>query len=186
MFKTAYAITMKHEGGYSNHPNDRGGETFMGIARTYHPNWHGWSIIDTYAHKNEASADPRLNTLVEKFYYEKYYSSSRLNLDVIETLLPETSIELFDIAVNMGVRTAAKFLQRGVNLLNRDEKNYQNLKVDGFIGSKTVLVIDKYIKNDMLMKKLIILLKAKFYIDIAEKNETQEEFIRGWINRINL
>jgi rhodanese-related sulfurtransferase len=38
----------------------------------------------------------------------------------------------------------------------------------------------------MLMKKLIILLKAKFYIDIAEKNETQEEFIRGWINRINL
>lgn len=31
-FDKVYQATMSHEGLYSNHPNDRGGETYMGLV----------------------------------------------------------------------------------------------------------------------------------------------------------
>jgi lysozyme family protein len=50
-FKTAYALTMGHEGIYSNNPKDRGGETYKGIARKFHPSWEGWKAIDRMKNK---------------------------------------------------------------------------------------------------------------------------------------
>ena len=47
-FRTAYYLTMGHEGGYNNDPDDVGGETYKGIARNYHASWEGWKIVDMY------------------------------------------------------------------------------------------------------------------------------------------
>ena len=38
-FSEAFTQTAAHEGGYSNDPLDRGGETYRGIARVHHPDW---------------------------------------------------------------------------------------------------------------------------------------------------
>ncbi len=38
--------TLAHEGGYANHPSDKGGETYRGITRKHNPNWEGWAFID--------------------------------------------------------------------------------------------------------------------------------------------
>jgi len=189
MFEEAFKITMKNEGFYSFSANDRGGETFRGIARNFHPEWAGWDIIDSLKENNLLSDIPDhenfiLDVLTKKFYREKYWLNRRVNLGVISQKHPKVAIELFDIAVNMGVLRAAQFVQRTVNILNKDEKLGNNLKVDGWVGAKTISEIDKYRESYLL--KLIILLKAKHYIDIVESNETQEKFIRGWINRINL
>lgn len=35
-----------HEGGYANHPADKGGETYRGISRKANPDWVGWKYID--------------------------------------------------------------------------------------------------------------------------------------------
>jgi lysozyme family protein len=89
----------------------------------------------------------------------------------------------------MGVNTASTFLQRALNILNRDEKNYKDLKVDGFIGKKTFKVLDIYSKmrrSDYYIFKLVCLLKGKYYIDIVENNDSQEVFIRGWLKRVHL
>lgn len=45
-FLKSYDILIKHEGGYVNDPDDKGGETYKGIARKFNPDWKGWKIID--------------------------------------------------------------------------------------------------------------------------------------------
>lgn len=48
-FQRSFSKTSVFEGGYANNPNDKGGETYRGIARNHHPKWAGWKIIDTYS-----------------------------------------------------------------------------------------------------------------------------------------
>ncbi|HJW81700.1 MAG TPA: glycosyl hydrolase 108 family protein [Acidiferrobacterales bacterium] len=45
-FKEAFELTLAHEGGYVKDPDDRGGETYKGIARRYNPGWPGWARIN--------------------------------------------------------------------------------------------------------------------------------------------
>ena len=186
MYKQAFSATMGHEGGYSNHVSDTGGETFMGISRKYNPDWNGWSIVDNYIYKEKLNDNTKLISYVRDFYEKSYWNTPKLNLERLSEQYPQVACELFDVAVNMGTTRAARFLQRALNILNRDEKNYDDLQVDGFCGNVTFNIIDKYSGSEMYLRKMIILLKAKFYIDLVERNETQEVFIRGWINRINL
>lgn len=189
-FKKAYDITMKLEGGYSNHSSDRGGETYKGISRVFHKNWLGWVIVDSYTNKQNLQKDINLQKEVKSFYKKNYWD--KVNLDIISNYLPECSLELFDIAVNMGSNKAGNILQRALNILNRNEKLYSDLETDGIVGNKTINSIDKYIsyvrehEPEALLLKLISLLKAKHYIDIVEANKTQEVFIRGWLKRIKI
>ena len=78
-FLDIYRIVMEYEGGYVNHPNDPGGETYKGISRRAHPNWKGWQLID--------QKKPVPEQLVQEFYYNNYWlrlrsedrKSTRLN-----------------------------------------------------------------------------------------------------------
>jgi len=45
-FLTAYEVTMQAEGGYVNDPQDPGGETYKGVARSRNPKWPGWVDIE--------------------------------------------------------------------------------------------------------------------------------------------
>ena len=45
-FSQAHAPVAVWEGGYANHPNDRGGETLCGIARRCHPGLVLWKLVD--------------------------------------------------------------------------------------------------------------------------------------------
>ena len=193
MFRKAFEKTLIHEGIYSNHPNDSGGETFRGITKRHHPDWEGWLIVDEIRLKNVENFEEILKKnyhlllLAEKFYYDNYWNTSNLNLDKIGEIFPNTACQLFDIAVNMGPNTAGKILQRAINILNRDEKNYKNITVDGIIGPKTLdILTNEFQIERAYLPKLIILLRAKRYIDIVENNESQEVFIRGWLNRVSL
>jgi lysozyme family protein len=186
MFQSAFDNTMKYEGGYSNHPHDRGGETFRGIARNFHPTWKGWAIVDEYQNKYSQAMllDIRLDRYTKEFYKTKYWD--KFKGDKFPEKASSTAAELFDISVNMGTRTAGKFLQRALNILNRDERNYGDLLVDGIVGSKTIGVINKYVHDDTELRTIIVYMKAARYIQIAEANTSQEIFIRGWLNRIEL
>jgi len=66
-FNDAYEKTILNEGGYKLHnvPDDRGGQTYAGIARRYHPNWPGWRYIDSNDLDN-----PELTKQVRAFYKE--------------------------------------------------------------------------------------------------------------------
>ena len=68
-FNESFDIVIKHEGLYSNHAKDKGGETFMGISRVYHPEWDGWEIVDNASfHENKGVL---LNSV--KYFYKTNY-----------------------------------------------------------------------------------------------------------------
>src|SRR3990172_10242116 len=102
--------TSAHEGGYVNNPDDRGGETYRGIARKRQPEWEGWPIIDRLKQESDFPAnlgyDPELPNLVVKFYHDNFWVT--IGGDAIQQ--QEIADELYDTGVNMGPGVAVKIL----------------------------------------------------------------------------
>ena len=181
-FKKSFDEIIKFEGEYSNDPDDLGGETFMGISRIHHPDWAGWGIL-----KNEKIDKNSflLVDLVKNFYKTNYWN--RFLGDNIPGMAQEIATELFDISINMGVHTAVKMIQEGLNILNRNQKDYNDLFIDGVFGEKTLLTLilhlDKEKGDPKTLKRILNALQASKYLSIVRRNPTQEKFIRGWIRR---
>ena len=58
-FNIAFNKVVFHEGGYVNDPEDRGGETYMGISRRAHPSSNIWYHIDKVTKKYSFSFHSR-------------------------------------------------------------------------------------------------------------------------------
>jgi len=191
-FEKAFKDLIHVEGGYVNHPNDPGKETYKGVSRVYHPNWLGWSIIDK--HKPHSlfprilEIDDSLKNLVKNFYKIEYWDSV-LGDKVSEIESPIAS-ELFDTAVNMGPERAVIFLQRALNVLNTKNTTvlYNDVSKDGDLGPITLEALQKCCENNRGYSLLIYMnvLQGARYIENAEKNRKKEVFIAGWAQRINL
>lgn len=187
-FNRAYDTLLKHEGGYSNHSSDRGGETYKGIARNFERDWNGWKIIDSYKSKpgfpNNLDQDQELDLRCREIYKVKYWDVNRID----EMMIYPLKYEVFEIGVNMGVGTAGKLLQESLNLLNKQEKLYPNLTIDGKIGPATIRTVQALLNNEsgITLVNLINILQGERYINICRNNESQEVFLRGWLNRIDI
>jgi len=185
-FSEAYKITSAHEGGYVNDPVDRGGETYRGISRVYHPDWRGWKRIDKQRRKagfpGSLAADRTLQANVKAFYKQAYWD--RFQGDVIAD--QAVANELYDTAVNMGVRRAVRFLQSSLNLLNRNQRDYDDLIVDGWFGDKSLVALKVLLRKDRrsdALVKMMNIQQGARYVDIMARDASQERFARGWIKR---
>ena len=89
-FDEALKFVLKWEGGYSNDPNDPGGETKYGISKRSYP-----------------ELDIRKLTLkqAKEIYYQNYWLKSGC-----DKLPFPFNIVVFDTSVNMGRRRAMEFL----------------------------------------------------------------------------
>lgn len=160
------------EGGYVNDPSDSGGETKYGITAAV-------------ARKNGFTGEMKDFPYSKAFeIYEKRYWSS-LRLDEIIKMNGPLAMELFDTAVNMGVGRSGSFLQRCLNVLNNEGKDYADLSVDGVVGAKTLTALTVYRdkRRDEGMKILVDMLnclQGAFYVTLAEKRQKDERFIYGW------
>ncbi|MFN9539664.1 MAG: glycoside hydrolase family 108 protein [Planctomycetota bacterium] len=191
-FEIAFDETMLHEGGYVDDPDDRGGETYRGVARKFHPAGTGWKIVDELKReKPDSFADlldqkQELQTLVASFYREQFWRPIRGEQLSDQAL----ANELFDTAVNQGVGTAIRFWQEALNLLNRNAKDYPEIEVDGVAGERTLATTNQFLQrnrgqSDRLLKVLNLQQGAR-YLEIARKNPVQRKFLHGWLNRIRL
>lgn len=189
VFQKAMSFTLDIEKGYSNNPNDKGGETYCGIARKYHPSWEGWQIIDDikeeYANTGafpERALQERAYPKVIPFYRDNFWKP--LMLDKVHLI--NIAIKIFDMGVNLGVPRAASIVQACLNVMNYG-LNYE-LKVDNIIGNMTVNLINQMTKEDNgeLLLKLLTIQQGYIYMKIASNNPSQEEFIGGWINRLHM
>ena len=96
-FDRAFIELLGHEGGYSNNPNDPGGET-------------NWGITVAVARENGyVSSMKDMDQSVAKTIYAKKYW-----LPVFDDLPYEVAFQVFDAAVNSGVGQAVRWLQRAV------------------------------------------------------------------------
>jgi|WetSurSiteA1Bulk_404760.scaffolds.fasta_scaffold00918_12 lysozyme family protein len=186
-FYQAYAKTMKFEGGYVNDPNDAGGETYKGISRRYNPSWEGWAIIDNYRETDGnfpkcLDMDSGLQTSVKMFYKQQYWDRNLLD----EFNDQELAEEMFDTGVNMGISRAAKFLQEGMNYLNKNGELYSDVDVDGKIGDDTMAGLAFLEQNGDIpvLYKIINILQGMHYLNYMNNSPNQERYARGWLSRV--
>jgi lysozyme family protein len=186
-FEDALARTLGHEGGYSNDPDDKGGETFRGISRVNWPNWPGWGYIDQMREHGFKAKDIEANgdlaLLVARFYREQFWQ--RISGDALP---PAVAAEVFDSATNAGVHRAVLWLQQALNLLNRNGKDYPDTIEDGAMGSGTLNTLAAYLKRDTTgpLLKVMNVLQGAHYLDYMRKSPTQEKYARGWLTRVAL
>ena len=95
--------------------------------------------------------------------------------------------DMFDAAVNCGYVPAILWLQRLLNVLNNRGKYWDDLKLDGIIGAKTIQALNKaYLQgNAAMIHNVFNILKGYHYFSIMEKNESQEKWARNWFNRLH-
>ncbi|KMS57141.1 glycoside hydrolase family 108 protein [Sphingobium cupriresistens] len=167
------------EGGYVNNPKDKGGPTRWGITE---------QVARAYGYKGAMNVLPRETAVA--IYRQRYAIDP--GFDKIAAICPAIGHELFDTGINMGVATAGRFLQRALNVLNRQQKDYPDLIVDGACGEKTRAALKGYVAvrgaaGGEVLRKALDALQGARYIEIAEANPTQEAFLYGWIaNRVGV
>ncbi|MCK5919894.1 MAG: hypothetical protein KAG66_03075 [Methylococcales bacterium] len=185
-FLKAHAFTALNEGGYSSDPADRGGETYCGISRVHHPEEPLWAVIDRC--KGSINFPDNIPTAhlvsgVREFYRRFYWNI--IGGSSIDS--QEVANMVYDCAVNMGAHRAGTFFQRTLNLLNRNQVDYLDVKVDGLIGRKSnhayESLIKKRDKGEYLFGFYYLTQMGGLWVKLASKNKTQEQFMNGWGKR---
>ena len=146
-FDQAFEKVIGHEGGYVNDKRDPGGETKYGISKRAFP------FLDiknlTLEHAKE-------------IYRQDYWN--RLKLDQFPECI---RFDLFDAAVNSGVKSAAKMLQKACEVIP-----------DGVIGPQTITAA-----NSMDPEQLDSRLSGQRLLFLTEL-PTFPTYGRGWVKRV--
>lgn len=161
------------EGGYVNHPDDRGGETIFGITV---------GTARRFGFKGSMRNMTRAQAV--EIYRAQYWTGP--GYDRVALLSEPVAEELFDTGVNMGPGVASTMLQRCLNALNRQGKDYADIKVDGDIGPATLRSLTAFLKvrgkeGEQVLLKGLNALQGERYIELAEKRQANESFVYGWL-----
>lgn len=154
-FMRSIPLVLKHEGGWSDHPDDDGGATMKGITiGTYR------QFIDRNGTKEDLRniSDVQIN----KIYKERYWDA--MNCDQLPAGLDYC---IFDYGVNSGINRAPKVLQRILNVPD-----------DGVIGPNTLEAIKK---RDT---KQLINAVCDERMAYLRKHKDWGTFGKGWTNRV--
>lgn len=163
MFQNILPLVLRHEGGYVNDPDDRGGATNKGITQ---------GVYDVYRRAKKLSPRPVKeidDKEVEEIYFQNYW------LDGMCDRLPfALGIVHFDFCVNAGITQAFRSLQRVVGT-----------KVDGKFGPNSFKALGDAIRTRGLLSLVDEYSdeRVAFYITITERRPTNLKFLRGWFLR---
>lgn len=173
LFDRLIGGVLGREGGYVNHPSDRGGETnwgiTVGVARANGYTGHMLAMT-----RDQAVA----------IYRRKYWVAP--GFDKVAAHSEAVAEELFDTGINMGQAVAAIYLQRLLNGLNRKGKDYADIKVDGDIGPGTLGALASFFKargreGEAVLLKGLNALQGARYVELAEGRPANEDFLYGWL-----
>lgn len=110
-FDEAFDLLIGHEGGYSRHPTDPGGETMFGITR---------KVALQEGYTGDMHVLPR--DFAKAVYKRRYWDAVKA-----DSMPDALRFSLFDAAVNSGVKQAVMWLQRAVDVVD-----------DGVLGPMTL------------------------------------------------
>jgi len=166
------------EGGYINHPADRGGATCFGITE---------AVARAHGYGGAMRDLPRAEA--EAIYRRLYWLRPRF--DQVARRTPRLAAELFDTGANMGPTVAATFLQRALTALNRCGKDYPDLVPDGRLGGASLAALDAFLEmrgkagGETVLLRAMEALQGERYLRLAERRPANEAFLYGWLaNRI--
>lgn len=169
---------LEREGGYVDHPSDRGGPTRFGITEAV-ARAHGYAGPMRQLPRDEAAG----------IYRRLYWV--RPKFDQVAQRTVNLAAELFDTGVNMGPSVAITFLQRALTALNRNGKDYPDLTPDGRIGKQTLHALDAFLftrgrqAGETVLLRALEALQGERYLRLAERRPANEAFLYGWLaNRV--
>lgn len=165
------------EGGFSDHPADRGGPTNWGVTE---------AVARANGYKGPMRDLPRAEAV--RIYQRLYWDGPGFAL--LAGTAPFVAEEMFDTGVNMGPAVAAGFLQRALNALNRNGRDYPDVALDRRIGARTLAALTAFLRlrgpaGETVLLKAMEALRGAHYVALAESRPANEAFLYGWLaNRI--
>lgn len=146
-FVTSINRLLGNEGGYVNNPADPGGETNWGISKRSYPHLDIANLT-----RDEAIE------IYRRDFWDKIDG---------DELPPGVGFQALDFAVNSGIETALRALQRAVGVAD-----------DGHIGPVTLAALKAIRSSDLVMR----LLAERLYFMTGLS--TWGSFGKGWARRI--
>ena len=159
---------LRREGGFVDHPNDRGGATNFGVIQRSLAAWR---------ERDVALSEVRDMTIAEaKEIYRTEYCT-RPKIDKLPALLQPI---VFDMSLNHGPGTAIKLLQQVLN------ETGNACSIDGGIGDETLACAQAAAGagGGALIDKLVDR-RIGFCNAIVAGDASQQVFLRGWLRRAN-
>ena len=159
------------EGGYSNNPDDVGGATKFGITeKTAREEGYSGQMQD-------------LTFDIAKAIYKRRYWD-HLRLDDVAISSKAIAFEMGDTYVNTGI--SGQFLQRLLNVLNRQQKDYPDIAADGVVGPSTLAALRSFLvargaDGERVLLAGLNALQGYHYVTITEQRERNESFMYGWL-----
>lgn len=166
---------LRREGGYVDHPADRGGKT-------------NWGITLAVAREAGFMGDMRdLPRDVAKAIYRRRYWEQP-GFDKVAALSLPLAEELFDTGANMGPAVAAGFLQRALNAFNRGGRDWADIVVDRRIGPATLEAVRRLIDvrgaaGARVLVRAMNALQGARYVELTEQRPENKAFAFGWIDQ---
>ncbi|CAM4401723.1 hypothetical protein BZK40_12025 [Citrobacter portucalensis] len=161
------------EGGYVNHPDDKGGPTNWGITQAT-ARAHGY-----VGDMRDLTRQQALDILTAD-----YWTGPRF--DLVSEVSSAIAAELCDTGVNMGPSVQTKWFQRWLNVFNIQGSLYPELIADGFIGPRTISALKSYLsrrgkEGELVMLRALNCSQGQRYLELAEQRSANETFVYGWV-----
>lgn len=152
---------IRREGGYVNHPSDRGGPTNMGITQ---------GTLAAYRETAVTIDDMKNLTKDEAFkiYWRDYVRKPGFDMIHSDSLAEH----LVDIGVLHGPKRAVKWLQQSINV-----------DADGVIGPITLRAINDGTLLAEEISRTLAVFRIRFMGRLISKDHSQAPFAAGWLNR---
>lgn len=165
-FDYAIPVVLKHEGGYCNIKQDKGGATNFGIS-TLIINREGITakqlgIPDLTPESIKLMKVEAAEWVYETLFWNKYHYSNLSN-DIVAT-------KILDCGVNCGPSRSHRFAQEVVGVA-----------VDGILGPKSIAAINAYDPKKFILEFCAI--QLKYYQGLVAKNPSQSIFLKNWTKR---
>lgn len=175
-FEDAIKITLKHEGGFVDDPDDPGGATNFGVSlRFVKGELEGTKIGNiefdltgdgTVGAEDIKNMTREMATLVYfKAFWDKRY----------EEFSAPLAGKYFDLSVNMGKRQATKLVQRACIAVGSP------VDVDGGLGPQTMTALRA--ANQACVLAALRSEAAGFYRVLIARKPVNKKFEKGWLKR---
>jgi lysozyme family protein len=146
-FDIAFDRLIGYEGAYVNNPLDPGGETKWGISKRSYPNLNIQELTREDA-----------RTIYKRDFWNRIHG---------EELYDGVAFQTFDIAVNSGIETAVRMLQRALGVAD-----------DGYWGPFTRRAAQSMSESDQIMR-----LNAE-RLEFMRHLSTWPTFGKGWAGHV--
>lgn len=137
-FDVAFTKLLGHEGGYSNHPSDPGGETMWGVTKR---------VAEEHGYHGPMKLLPE--DFAKQVYRKSYWDA--VSADELPLAI---RYAMFDAAVNSGPGQAIRWLQEAAGTA-----------VDGELGPKTKKALETLNSQELKMK--IVGARLKFMASLS-------------------